>query len=52
MAFLTDDNYKVSPAWMIPGNNVHAAGVDMSLHEGNVSRAHVAGVLPAKTNRQ
>jgi hypothetical protein len=43
--FVTDDNYTVSPTWMIPGNNVHAAGVDMTLHEGNASSGLIADIV-------
>jgi hypothetical protein len=43
--FVIDDNYTVSPAWMIPASNVHAAGVDMSLYEGNDSNGFIADIV-------
>jgi hypothetical protein len=48
--FLTDDNYTVSPAWMIPGNYNHAAGVDMGLHEGNDSSGFMADIVHGTHN--
>jgi hypothetical protein len=48
--FVTDDNYTVSPTWMIPGNNVHAAGADMSLHEGNDSNGFIADIVHGTHN--
>jgi Right handed beta helix region len=37
--YSVDDFYNVSPNWMQPANELHAAGTDMILFEGNVGAA-------------
>jgi len=40
--FTIDNYYSVAPTWMIAGNSLHAAGVDMTLFEGNESNALIS----------